>query len=163
MLIFLTTCLLFSVAVAIQIILWKVRLPKRQMRTLLLILGAVFLVWFIVAAALAEPLLELLHVALFYASVSLAYTVTYSAIEADSPTLSLMRFLAGGPREGAPEEEIAAFFAKRPFVRARLVALERSGLIGERDGRYVLAGKPSLAFRLILGYRKIYGSIPKGG
>ena len=163
MLIFFITCVLFAAALGIQIILWKVRLPKRQMPALLLILGLVFVVGSAATLALSVPFLDVLHIALFYVSVSLAYTITYSAIEADSPTLSLMRFLSERPEDGVPAEEIASFFAARPFVQARLAALVRSGLIREQKGRYLLAGKQSLPFRVILGYRKLYGTISKGG
>jgi len=159
--IFLTTCSLFAAALAIQIILWKVRLPKSQMRTLLVIFALVFAVWLVGAAAFSIPFVDMLHIALFYVSTSLAYTITYSAIEADSPTLSLMRFVA--QRNGVSADEVAYFFEQRPFMRARLAALVQSGLIRKDDGRYVLAGGGSLAFRLILGYRKVYGPIPKGG
>jgi len=161
--IFLITCSLFAVALAIQVILWKLRLPKYQMRTLLVILTVVLVLGLPAAAAFSPGYLDLLHAALFYVSVGLAYMVTYSAIEADSPTLSLMRFLAQRQPDGVAAGEVARFFAQRPFVQARLAALVQSGLIREQDGRYLLAGRRSPGFRLILGFRKLYGPISKGG
>jgi hypothetical protein len=160
--IFLTTLALFAGSIAVHVIIWKVRLPERQMRTLVVIFAAGFAAWLALSLARHAAPLTVLHVALYYWSVCFCYMITYSAIEADSPTLSLMRFVGDGAR-GRSAEEITRFMDERPFLGARLAALARSGLIREQGGRYVLSGSESLAFRLILGFRRLYGSIPKGG
>lgn len=104
-----------------------------------------------------------MHVTLFYGSASLSYVITYSAIEADSPTLSLIRFLAGAKAEGRSKDAVTQFMALRPFVRARLIALAGSGLIRVEGDRYIATGAQPLFFRIILGFRKIYGPISRGG
>jgi hypothetical protein len=71
--------------------------------------------------------------------------------------------VGGAGADGRSPEEIARFMDQRPFLRARLAALVNSGLVRERDDRYVIAGRESLAFRLILGFRKLYGPISRGG
>jgi len=147
----------------VHLVVWRVRLPKQQIRALLLIFTILFLLWLGYSLANRTPLLFLLCVALYYWSVSLCYTITYTAIEADSPTLSLMRFMAASGLTGRSIEDITDFMAARPFIGARLAALVKSGLIREQEGRYVIASNQPFAFRLILGFRRLYGSIPKGG
>jgi hypothetical protein len=161
--IFLSTCALLVVAFLAQIVLWKIRVPDQQIRALLIIFAVVFGLWLVGAVVFSMALLEMLHVGLFYVSISLCYVITYSAIEADSPTLSLIHLLYGKGAQGCSGDEITRFLIQHSFVRARLAALVYSGLIREQNGRYVMPGKPSLAFRIILGFRKVYGSIPKGG
>ena len=161
--IFLTTAALFITAMVVHLLIWRVRLPKQQIRALLIIFTILFLFWLGYSLVNRTPLLFLLCVSLYYWSVSLCYTITYTAIEADSPTLSLMRFMAGGGSAGRSIEDITGFMTARPFMGARLAALAKSGLIREQEGRYVIAGNQPFAFRLILGFRKLYGSIPKGG
>jgi len=161
--IFLTTCALLVVSVLAQIVLWKIRLPDQQIKALLVIFAVVFGMWLVGAIVFSMALLEVLHVGLFYMSVSLCYVITYSAIEADSPTLSLIHLLGEKRAQGCSGEEIARFLTRHSFVRARLAVLAHSGLIRDQNGRYVMAGKHSLPFRVILGFRKVYGSIPKGG
>lgn len=161
--IFLTTCALLVVSFLAQIVLWKIRLPDQQIRALLIIFAIVFGLWLVGALVFSVALLEVLHVGLFYLSISLCYVITYSAVEADSPTLSLIHLLGGKRAQGCSGDEIARFLTQHSFVRARLAALVHSGLIREQNGRYVIAGKHSIAFRIILGFRKVYGSIPKGG
>ena len=160
---FFSTATLFVTAMAVHLLLWRVRLPKQQIRALLVIFSILFLFWLGYSLVNRTPMIFLLCVGLYYWSVSLCYTITYSAIESDSPTLSLMRFMAESGSAGRSIEDIVSFMAGRPFIGARLAALVKSGLIREQDRRYVIAGKRPLAFQLILGFRRLYGSIPKGG
>jgi hypothetical protein len=161
--VFLNTLALFAGSMATHFMIWKVRLPKRQIRALLINFAAVFSLWLALSLVHHAALLALLQVALYYWSISLCYTITYSAVEGESPTLGLMRYVAGGGSEGRSAGEIARFLDERRFLGSRLAALVESGLVREQDGRYVIAGKQPVAFRLILGFRNLYGSIPKGG
>jgi hypothetical protein len=161
--ILLISCVLFVVSFLAQMVIWRVRLPDQQIRALLVIFAITFGLWLVGAVVFSMLFLDVLQVALLYGSVSLCYVITYSAIEADSPTLSLIRFLATKRDQGCSGDEIERLLARHSFVGARLAALVHSGLIREQNGRYVIAGKQSLAFRVILGFRRVYGSIPKGG
>ena len=163
MTVFLTTGALFLIALIFHLILWRVRLPKNHIRTLLILFSLVFGLWLLASMTGDLSMGEHLQIALYYAAVSLCYVITYSAIEGDSPTLSLMLHLFHHGVEGIRVEEVVTFLAQRPFVKARIAALETSGLVREQNGNYVIAGKPSLFFRIILGYRKLYGPVSKGG
>jgi hypothetical protein len=161
--IFLATVALFLTAFLLHVVIWKIRLPRHQMRALMLVFGLVILLWAPVAALAAVSMPGFLHVGLFYVVCSLCYFIIYTTIEADSPTLSLMRFIARHESQGISTDLVKQFLARRPFVKARLTTLVQSGGIREQDGRYVISGSPSLFFRLILGFRKLYGPISRGG
>ena len=164
MTIFVTGSLLLLSALLLHVVLWKVKRPRQQLKSLLLLFALVFAVWSIwTFSSRALPFFSAVHVALFYWAAALCYVITYSAIEADSPTLSLVRFVAEAGTTGRSSAELAEFMARRPFVRARLGALLQSRLIREEHGRYHSAGDPPLAFRLILEFRKLFGSIERGG
>ena len=161
--ILLSTLMLFSAFLAIHFVIWKVRLPKRHTPVLLIICIAVFLSWLAFSLVCYTEFLTLLHVALYYCSLSLCYIITYSAIEGDSPTLSLVRFVEDKGPGGCSPEEIARFMEERPFIGARVAALLNSGLIRKENDRYVITGSEPFAFRLVFAFRRLYGSIPKGG
>jgi hypothetical protein len=161
--IFLSGCALLIFALLLHVVVWKTRLPRNHTKALLLIFLGTLIIWITVAFLTRLPFLQTLHSGLFFISLALCYVITYSAIEGDSPTLSLMRFLDSKHQTGATREEVDAFFASRPFIRSRLDALIQSSLVKESHGRFYLAGHPSLPFRCILYFRKIFGSIPKGG
>ena len=132
------------------------------MRALAIIFTSIMILWVAISGLWKIDIITLLHVCLYYSSSCLCYIIAYSAIEADSPTLSLIQFITKHPK-GLPEDEISRFLANRPFVQARLFALIQSGLIRKQGDSYIVAGRPSLFFRLILSFRKLYGPISKGG
>ena len=161
--VFLPAFVLVVASLAIHVVVWKIRLPRRQIISVLIIFAVVLCFWLVYAVIQSVPFPILLHVALFQMVAGLSYAITYSAIEADSPTLSLMHFLAEGGANGVPAADVFGFLSQRPFVKARLAALLASGLIRVQDDKYILAGKGSLAFRVVLGYRRLYGPVTKGG
>lgn len=158
-----TASSLLLVAFCVHLALWRVRLPTRQLPTLLAVFFAVAIGWGLTPPARLWPLVELLHLAILYVAVTLAYVITYTAIEGDSPTLSLMYFVTATGEAGLPAAEMDAFIVARPFIQTRLETLISAGRIVEKDQRYFVAGEGSAFFRLILAYRKLYGVVPRGG
>lgn len=161
--ILLTTFTLLALAWMIHLIIWRIRLPRHQIRALLFTFAAVFALWLFTIDRGSTPLFGTIQLSLLYVSVSFCYVITYSAVEGDSPTLSLMNLLAEKKDVGMPADEIGDFLSQRPFVKARLAALIHSGLVRKENDRYLITGQPSLPFRIILGFRKLYGPISKGG
>jgi hypothetical protein len=157
----------FAGAWAIHFLVWRVRLPKSQLKALLLIFSSVWAV--VVAASLAagwpiKAVVEFLYFSLIYWSAALCYVITYSAMEGDSPTLSLTRHLHRRGEEGISHDEIEEFFRQRPFVGARVKALVTDNVFIEEQSGYRLSAGRYLFFRVILGYRRIvFGPIKSGG
>jgi hypothetical protein len=118
-----TLAAFFTLLVAwlLHLALWRVCLPKAQLKTLLIIF---FFVWAVVVVALCLSettffgFLGFLYFSLIYWSAAFCYMITYSAMEGDSPTLSLTRHLHRRGEEGVCHEEIEGFFRQRPFVGA---------------------------------------------
>jgi hypothetical protein len=171
MTVFLTIALLLAVLFAVHLVWWRIALPQKQ-RTALLVL---FLIGGLVLAPVVGFLLGLFgfaplsliqwfNVALAVVAFALAYTVTYSALEADSPTLSLVRHIAAAGRGGLAEVELGEFMASRPFVGARLTALVDEGMVYEKENRIILAEHPYTLFRMVLFHReKVLGLSSHGG
>jgi len=159
---------LFVVAFVIHLVWWRIKLPYRQLPTLFKWFLLFFPIGFGAASAIGLwPTAWLFSpasaiVALLYFALTITYVITYSAIEADSPTLSLMRWVAQRPN-GATEAELESFMASRPFIQARLKALDVDGMTVRREGRVYLNGRPSVFFRIIIAWRALYGPIDKGG
>ena len=163
MTVFVTTVVLFAFALGVHLVLWRVRLPKYHTRTLLLLFFSLLGGWLILTPLQPITLPQIAHVCLFYTSLAFCYIITYSALEADSPTLSLVRHMAQSGAAGLSTAEVESFLSTRPFVRARLGALVHDGLVEERNSRYFVASRGSLFFQVILGFRKLYGAIQQGG
>ena len=151
----------------LHLALWRVRLPKAQLKALLMIF---FFVWTVAVIALwisetaVSGALGFLYFSLIYWSAALCYVITYSAMEGDSPTLSLTRHLHLSGEDGVSHEEIEEFFRQRPFVGARVKALVADNVFIEEAGGYRLSPGRFLFFRVILGYRRIvFGPVKSGG
>jgi hypothetical protein len=164
-----TLAAFFTLLVAwlLHLALWRVCLPKAQLKTLLMIFLSVW-VAAVVALYLSETtffgVLGFLYFSLIYWSAALCYVITYSAMEGDSPTLSLTRHLHRRGEKGVSHEEIEDFFRQRPFVGARVKALVTDDIFVEEEGGYRLSPGSYLFFRVILGYRRVvFGPIKSGG
>jgi hypothetical protein len=163
----LTAFFTLLVAWLLHLALWRVCLPKGQLKALLMIfllvwVAAVFALW--ASGAALFGVVGFLYFCLIYWSAALCYVITYSAMEGDSPTLSLTRHLHGKGAEGISHEEIEEFFRQRPFVGARVKALVTDNIFMEESGGYRLASGKYLFFRVILGYRRVvFGPVKAGG
>lgn len=169
--VFVAIALSLGTLFSVHLVWWRIALPRRQRAVLL----GLFLLGGLVLAPLAgfllfwfgfEPLsfVQWLNVGLAVVSFALAYVVTYSALEADSPTLSLVRQIASSGSGGVREEELRDFMASRPFVGARLSALVEEGMVQEREGRIHLAEHPYTLFKLVLLHReRVLGLTLHGG
>jgi len=163
--------LLLGSLFVVHLVWWRIALPRRQRAVLL---GLFLLGGFALAPVIALLLgwlgfgalsfVQWLNVGLAVVAFALAYVVTYSALEADSPTLSLVRHIASGGAEGMREEQLCEFMASRPFVGARLSALVEEGMVHERDGRIHLADHPYTLFKMVLLHReRVLGLTRHGG
>src|SRR5438477_12903057 len=116
MAVFLTTSVLFLGALGLHLIVWKIRLPKFQTRTLLLLFALVLFLWLVTLTLRPMSLAEVAHVCLFYTSLSLCYVITYSAFEADSLALSLIRDAHEADGRGVTSEEVNVFLEESASV-----------------------------------------------
>ena len=160
--IFLSAACLFLIGTGIHIFWWRFRLPSSQTLTLLKIYSTTFLTW-IALWAMGQKFFwitsrsDLIQCALLYGSVILAYIVTYSAIEAESPTLTIMMIVHEGPASGTQIEQIYSYVERHPFLHARLEGLIISGAVVIENDQIKLGRLPSLPIRLVMEYRTLFG------
>lgn len=116
-----------------QLVLWHVRVPRRQTPALLMVYAIVPLL--VVAAVWATghslpfSAAETVRVGLFYVSFALAYIVLHSAIEVDSPTLAIVSYVAKAGANGCSEAALFARFGQGIELAGRLALMERGGWV----------------------------------
>jgi len=164
---------LFLLAFAAQALIWRRRRPRAQYTGLLgLYLGALALgTAGLVAAGLARaeaarllPLapLDYATFALLYVGLVLAFGTTYSAVQADSPTMSVLLAIEATGGRGLGLAELLDRFTDRVLVVPRLDDLVAGGLARLRDGRYVIAPRGVLFARTFVAFRRLLG-FERGG
>jgi len=162
-----TSVFVFILGWLIHFGIWRVWLPRTQLKALLLIFMSVWPVGIIFLAIRGSQdgvLLHILYFSALYWSAALSYVITYSAMEGDSPTLSLTRHLYRRGESGLSHEEIEEFFRQRPFLGARVKALITDNIFIEEQGGFRLSPGRYLFFHTILLYRRIvFGPVNLGG
>jgi len=158
---------LFLVSIVLQIIVLRIRIPRRQMTflfnvfSIVLILGvSANLILLLLGVAPTDGLLsvrEALHAVLFFVSMFLAYLLAYSAVEADSPSLLITMTIYRAGSEGVEEGQLMKSLDMDRFFESRVTRLIEDRMIEKSDGRYRVAPKGRLAMNIVVGYRRLMG------
>ena len=159
---------IFFAALAFHLAVWKISLPRRQAKALGLILLCVSLaglaaLFFLRGLPLRpETAPEFAHLALYLAAFSLAYLITYSAIEVDSPSLLIIRRIAQAGPQGIEAVALRAGFDERTLVKPRMDDLLADRMAVIENGRYTLLPKGAALAALFGNFRRLLKA-GKGG
>ena len=164
-------CAALACAFVLHVALWRVRVPRRQTRSLLLIFFGTLVAALALLAGLSRtgglpsefrlgP--TCLHLLLFHAAMALAYVITYSAVEADSPSLVIVRRVAEAGAEGLSLEQIQAELNDDILLRPRLADLVRDRMVTRNGTQYAITSKGRTFAGLVILYRRLLGA-GKGG
>ena len=160
----------FTFAFIIHFIFWKVKLPKRQTKALLVIFFSTLVAGFFITNLgsgyynfLSQfTIAEYLHISLFFISLTLAYMITYSAIEVDSPSLIMIMTIADAGPNGLDENEFKRILNDSFLIKPRLKDIILDKMAYLDNGKYKLTPKGILFARIFIVYRKLLNA-PKGG
>jgi len=144
---FLTAFSLFIASFGVQVVLWRIRVPRNQTRALLLVFGIAPLVlatfWLAGAAEFSWPVpspADWIGIGLFHAAATGCYLIVYTGVEEDSPSITIINALEAAGNAGCSRAELASRITEDRFVRPRLLALKRGRFLEEAgDGRRLTA------------------------
>lgn len=136
----------FVAGFTVHWVIWRVHIPLRQTQAILAIFMTTLAV--ILSSSAIWPshwmfgsLWEIIHVAAFYVSATLAYVVAYSAIEERSPSMSILLHVADSGTRGQSRDELQSMLLDISPVEIRLVAMQRDGMVKENGDRVGLTAK----------------------
>jgi hypothetical protein len=141
---FLAGLALLMLAFVVHVVIWRVHLPRRSIRALLYIFATTPLVAVPIFMAIDPSAVidasqsDALRVLLFYVSCSLVYVCLYSAIEAQSPSLAIVSYVAGCGGASCSETDIANHVIDGDGVSARIDSMKAAKMIVVGDGRCAL-------------------------
>ncbi len=149
-------------ALIIHLLWWRIRLPKAQTRTLLVIFFGFLPAALLIGVCLPDNSpLRLHHVwqyaqfGLFYCFLSLAYIEFYTAIEGESPSCTVRLFVRQAGDKGRAEQELLSVIDDDFIVGQRLQAMVDGGFVAY-DGKYRLTWLGRLWARIFQFTRWIY-------
>jgi hypothetical protein len=152
---------LLFVGFATHWLLWRVRIPKRQTMTLLavfmgVLFAAITVAWLVPQTGTWAPasIWEVAQVAILYVGISLGYIVAYSTLEAQSPALGLVKFVADAGAQGRSRADLCAHLEGAEPLQTRLQAMLRDGLLREENHIYRLTAKGRSWGQVFLVWRR---------
>lgn len=149
-------------ATLLHLLLWRLRLPRRQTRALLLIYFGVLALALGIRAVGPVNLAQDAQISLLVISFTLAYIITYSAVEADSPTLVMIRAIAAAGANGLAEHEFRERLSDAVLVQPRYDDLVRDGMATRDGDTYRITPKGARFVGVLTWYRRLLGG-DKGG
>jgi len=165
--------LLFGLGFVVHFITWRIHLPKRQAKIIfLLFTGCLFcgscVLWkyrqelSILGLHPPGDLAQYLQLWAYYISLTLAYMITYSAVEADSPSLIIIMRIHEAGSAGLAKESLEGIMNDRILIEPRLKDLLVDRMADFQEGKYRLRKKGVLIARLFTFCRGIMKA-GKGG
>jgi hypothetical protein len=156
---------LFTLLMAVHLVVWRIRLPARQTRALLVIflglLPAGLLAVHLLNPALFGPW-QCVHLALFHVAMSLTYVILYSAIEQESPSLAMVQFVDRAGTRGRSRQEFQRLINDELLVGNRLNNMVRAGWVQENGSSYRLTAKGRRLAWLFISAARLLG-LEEGG
>ncbi len=164
---------IFIAFLAIHLIIWRIGVPKNGVKALLSIFFGVLITALIIIITgsvlfgglkgiYPEGILEYLHLCLFCVALVLSYIVTYTAIEADSPSVAIILKIAGSGNAGLPKKDLDLMLTDEVLVKPRIADLLIDGMISFNNGLYTVTVKGMLFTQPFILYRRLLG-LEKGG
>jgi hypothetical protein len=168
MAVFLSAFGLFAVALVVHLVWWRLKVPHRQSLTLVTLFLTIAVCGFALINAtdlfsvqLAVP--GLLLAILLFGSLCVLYLILFSALEADSPSLTLVWLIADAGRRGVHGDELMRAMEQHSYVQNRIDQMIRDGMAVETDAGLRLASQGFWLSSLVLLYRKMLARRHLGG
>jgi len=165
--------LALAVLIAAHVVIWRARRPSGEYAALA-VLGAgvlaVALTTFRITAVslgsasgwLPRSPIEYVTAIGLYAALFLSYVTTYSAVQADSPTMTILLLIERARAAGCTRAELRARLDDRVLVLPRLDDLVAGNLVRLDHGRYVVTSRGTLMIAPHIRFRR-WLMMEKGG
>lgn len=151
----------------VHLLIWKIHLPRRQIKTLfILVIVMSFVAFpflngskpsFLSTVIEWESLkaLDYFHIYFYYYVISLMYIVFYGALYVDSPSLVMTLRVRETGNVGLPKDVLFKDLGDEVLVKPRLDDLVRDKQAIFSEGKYILTNKGRIFVSFFVFYRKL--------
>jgi hypothetical protein len=164
----LSAAALFAIAFAVHVVWWRLKVPRRQLFALLVLFLVVAIAGFTTIHAVGLfpgqlPLPRFLLAVLLFGGVCVVYLVAFTAMEEDSPSLTLLRLISEAGSRGIHREELMRVVERHSFIKVRIDLMVADGMAVETPTGLRLGTQGLWLSSLVLFYRKLLGRNVVGG
>ncbi|MFA6583402.1 MAG: hypothetical protein WCS77_03810 [Elusimicrobiaceae bacterium] len=164
---------IFADGLLVQLLVWRFRRPQRQTKAMLLLMFGVALTaglafflnpggFSVFSVPSPQTPLETAHALSLTVSLILAWMITFSAVEADSPSLVIMRRIKEAGPAGLDKNDLYQYLNDELLLTPRIRDLITDKMAVETNGCYALTAKGARMTRLFIFWRKLF-KLDKGG
>ena len=164
--IFLCGTLLFGIAFFLHIIVWKIQIPKKQMKALILIFFSVFISGMLSISFVQcnkslfcqEAIIyfsEIIRVTIFFTALTFSYFLVYASFIGESPSLFLVWNIANSGKIGLNKNDLYKLIEDDIFIKPRFEYLIEENMVNKIGGKYLLSPKGNTFISIIIIVRKI--------
>jgi hypothetical protein len=164
---------LLFLAFVLHVLIWRLRIPNRQGRAILIVFAATLVVGIIAIAGLSVSegdwwgrlmgqLMKSVNWITLYIICTLAYLISFTAIEADSPSLVMVEMIREAGERGIAPETLRNSIAKDNLVVPRISDLVRDKMVINKHDHLLLASKGKLLSQLFKYQRRLFRMGPGG-
>ncbi len=162
---------IFGASLILHFIIWRIRLPQRQLLTLLavfccaLIIGLIsvyFLSLIFSSRYSPKDGFEYFYVALFDFSFVLTYLLSYPAIEVESPSFLIVLSIDSASATGLARASLNQIITDDLFVGNRIQSLVLGKMVQLRDGVYRITPKGLSLLKFFASFRHLVSSGASG-
>lgn len=159
--IFVWTLAFFLTAFLIHLVIWKIKVPKKQTLSLIIIFFSILIFYSVILYSKIN-FFEYINILIFFISLIFAYLLTYTALEADSPSLLIIMEIVNAGSMGLPKEKFEKSMNDDLLVKPRIQDLVRDHFVSIENGKYKLTRSGKVFVSIFIAYRKLLNA-PKGG
>lgn len=160
---------LAAVAFCVHVVLWRIRVPRREWSVLVLVFAAVAVL--ALSGALISPRFarfgmstpRMILAGLVFGGLGIVYLILFSALESDSPTLTMIRLIRQHRGCGITEAELVTRSVERAYSRVRLEQMLRDGLAEQAGPRIRATPRGRRIALMVLWYCWLLGLRSVGG
>ncbi len=155
--------IIFLFAFLAHLFIWRAGLPKKNHTLLLLnIFFGIFIASIFFKFVSLPGIADYWRLFFLHSSLTLAYIVTYSAIEVDSPSLVILLNIAKSPSGGLNKERLYGIMSNEILVIPRITDLVNDKMVFIENDKYKLSRKGEFLINSFIFFRKLLKA-PKGG
>lgn len=151
---------LFGFAWLLHLLWWRWQLPRNHTGALLVVFAAAPLIATLLWMASGGPhwvgLRDIPGMALLYLGAVGCYLIAYTAIEETSPSLAIFGTLRAAGSAGCTSEELSGVITDSNFIKPRLDALRRDGILVAAADGYILSSRGKKAAHLAMLVSRLF-------
>lgn len=159
---------LFLSSLLLQYIVWKIKTPRNPVSAILYIFMSVLDLGLILPYFLPQikptnyGFWKIVHISIVHISLTLNYIINFIALTDDSPSMSMIQFVAQAKEKGRTFDEFKQFMTNESLVLPRIHSMVADGWIAFRDSTYQVTQRGLFYYRLFSFWKKLLG-LSEGG